>query len=250
MSKILIFIPTYNESGNSTRLVQEFQRLALDADILFLDDNSTDGTGEEQDRLARENPRIKVIHRSGKLGIGSAHKVGINYAYDNGYDRLVTMDADFTHPPEFVPILLKNEKSSQVVVGSRHLDKGSIDGWHPMRKIMTKSAHLMTTCVLNLPYDSTNAFRLYDLKAVPKEVFALVESDSYSFFYESLFILHFNAFTISEIPMRLPPREAGSSKMRLKDVWRSVYFLFSLKVKALLGQKSLVAGAWTKRSST
>lgn len=243
MARVLIFIPTYNESGNSTRLVQEFQRLKIDADILFLDDNSTDGTGREQDSLAKQHSRIRVIHRSGKLGIGSAHKVAIQTAYENQYDILVTMDADFTHPPEFIPVLLENKKATDVVVGSRHIEKKSIDGWHPLRKVMTKSAHFMTTYVLNLPYDSTNAFRLYNLKRIPQALFELVESDSYSFFYESLFVLHFNGTSISEIPMRLPPREAGSSKMRLKDVWRSIYFLFTLKLKAATGQKSLAAPA-------
>ncbi len=239
MDKTLIFIPTLNESGNSTKLIGEFKKLNLNADVLFLDDNSTDGTGVEQDQLAQNNPWVKVIHRKGVRGIGSAHKIAIKHAFDNGYGTLVTMDADFTHPPEYIPVLLKNEAGTDIIVGSRHLKKESIEGWHLFRRIMTKSAHFMTTFMLNLPYDSTNAFRYYNLKKVPRQIFELVESNSYSFFYESLFILHFNGISISEISMRLPPREAGSSKMRLRDVWRSISFLFTLKLKALLGQKTL-----------
>ncbi|MEO7164220.1 MAG: glycosyltransferase, partial [Bdellovibrionia bacterium] len=228
MKKPLVVIPTYNEKGNCSLLVQRFKLLNLGVDVLFMDDNSPDGTGEEQDALAKENPWVTVVHRAGKLGIGSAHQDAIRFAYDKGYDQLVTMDADFTHPPETIKILLKNEKDTTVVVGSRHLQKDGIDGWNLLRKIMTKSAHFMTTFVLGLPYDSTNAFRLYNLRSIPLHIFDLVDSTSYSFFYESLFILNLNGISISEIPMRLPPREAGNSKMRLRDVWRSIYFLFAL----------------------
>src|SRR5436305_15290576 len=98
--RILIFIPTYNERENVERIHADIRALGLDADVLFMDDNSADGTGDALDRTTAADPRTKVIHRSGKLGIGSAHVEGITYAYNSGYDTLVTMDCDFTHSPK------------------------------------------------------------------------------------------------------------------------------------------------------
>jgi len=236
---LLIFIPTYNEKGNPTHLMEEFVRLGIQADVLFMDDSSPDGTGEEMDQLSHKYSQITVIHRSGKLGIGTAHKEALAYAYEKGYEKLLTMDADFTHPPEFIPKILSNPHGTDFIVGSRHIEKKSIEGWSLFRRIMTRSAHFMTTYILGLPFDSTNAFRLYNLKAIPKSIFQLVESRSYSFFFESLFILHHNGISISEIPMRLPPREAGNSKMQLKDAIKSITYLFELKWKAIKGQKTL-----------
>ena len=103
MSKdLLIFIPTYNEHENVGRIIEQIEALHLDADLLFMDDNSPDGTGQLLDQLATTRPRLTVLHRSGKLGIGSAHAEGINWAYAQGYRRLVTMDCDFTHSPEYI----------------------------------------------------------------------------------------------------------------------------------------------------
>jgi dolichol-phosphate mannosyltransferase len=242
-SDVLIFIPTFNELGNPTLLVEKINELHLGFDILFLDDASPDGTGDEIDRLVAKHSHVGCIHRSGKLGIGTGHQIGINYAYDEGYSRLVTMDADFTHPPQYIPELFKNLGDFDLVVGSRHMMKDSLKGWHPFRVVMSKSAHFMTTQVLDLKFDSTNSFRLYRLDRIPQALFRLVESPSYSFFYESLFVIHFNKFKITEISMHLPPREAGSSKMALRDVLRSISYMWTLKVQSLKGQKTLVKGS-------
>src|SRR5271157_2020858 len=106
--KALVFIPTYNEKENVEKMYREIVNLGLELDILFLDDNSPDGTGEILDRLAREIPNVSVIHRSDKLGIGSAHQVGIKWAYKNNYSLLITMDCDFTHPPDYIPVIIDN----------------------------------------------------------------------------------------------------------------------------------------------
>ena len=106
--KLLVFIPTYNEKENVEKILHEIVDLGLDLDVLFLDDNSPDGTGEILDELAKKNNRVHVIHRQGKLGIGSAHQDAIRWAYRHKYTHLLTMDCDFTHPPAYIPVIINN----------------------------------------------------------------------------------------------------------------------------------------------
>ncbi|MGZ4966497.1 MAG: glycosyltransferase, partial [Chthoniobacterales bacterium] len=127
--RILIFIPTYNESENVERMHAEIRRLEIDADLLFMDDNSEDGTGAKLDRIAAADPRTSVIHRAGKLGIGSAHVDGITHAYQTGYDRLVTMDCDFTHSPADIPRMLAASREADIAIGSRYMQANSLPGW-------------------------------------------------------------------------------------------------------------------------
>ncbi len=222
MAKTLIFIPTYNERENAEKICAELLALPLDADLLFLDDNSPDGTGTRLDELAAKEPRLKVIHRAGKLGVGSAHLEGIRYAYERGYETLVTMDCDFTHPPKFIPDFIAAAKDSDVVVGSRYMRPDSLDDWNLYRWMMTRLGHILTRTFLGMTYDATGAFRLYRLDRVPRRLFALVQSAGYSFFFESLYILHRNGMRIVEIPITLPFRTFGTSKMRTPEVVNSV----------------------------
>ena len=129
-SNLLIFVPTYNEADNVERLCRELIGLRFGADILFCDDNSTDGTGQILERLVREFPQVKVLHRPGKLGIGSAHREALHYAYREGYGMLITMDCDFTHQPSDVKRLLELAHSSgrPVVIGSRYKEENSLPG--------------------------------------------------------------------------------------------------------------------------
>jgi len=229
--KTLIFTPTYNERENIMPMFLAIKGLGLKADILFLDDNSPDGTGEVMEQIKSQNPGVFVIHRTGKLGIGSAHKEGIRWAYEKGYDRLLTMDADFTHSPEYIPAILNLLKDNDVSIGSRYLMKDSLKNWNLLRKTLTWTAHVLTTHLLKLRYDSTGAFRGYNLKTLPHAVFLKVESNSYSFFFESLHLLNFNGFKIVEFPVSLPTRAAGSSKMTVVDALKSVYFLLNMCFK-------------------
>jgi dolichol-phosphate mannosyltransferase len=229
--KTLVFIPTYNEKENVLPLYELLKKQGLAFDVVFLDDNSPDGTGRMLDDLASKNVDVKVIHRTGKQGIGSAHQAGIAYAYDHGYDVLVTMDSDFTHSPSDIPRLLERLKDHDVVVGSRYLKENSLEGWNLFRKFMTLTAHILTTVLLDLKYDATGAFRVFNLRAVPREIFGLVQSKSYSFFFESLHILNFNKFSIAEVPISLPPRTYGHSKMQTSDALKSLQFLFDTFIR-------------------
>jgi dolichol-phosphate mannosyltransferase len=229
--RTLVFIPTYNECDNIEPMCEQILALGLDADLVFMDDNSTDGTGEIADRLAARHPRVRIIHRSGKLGIGSAHAEGIAYAYAQGYDRLVTLDCDFTHSPALIPEFLARSASADAVVGSRYLASESLPGWSLLRKSLTTVGHILTKSMLDLSEDATGAFRVYNLNTLPRELFDLVQSKGYAFFFESLFVLQRNGFSIAEIPISLPARTYGHSKMTMREVQRSVTTLLTLFVQ-------------------
>jgi dolichol-phosphate mannosyltransferase len=234
VNKILVFIPTYEEVENVGPMCEQIMALPLPLDLHFTDDNSPDGTGRELDRLAALHPRMTVSHRSGKLGIGSAHQEGIAYAYRNGYDILVTMDCDFTHDPQRIADLLASRDGYQIVLGSRYLQAQSLPGWTRSRTLMTKLGHFLTRHLLRIKYDATNAFRLYDLKSVPPGLFKAVRSKGYSFFFESLFVLDANRMKIREIPIILPNRATGHSKLSLREAFRSGKFLLQLSLERLI----------------
>jgi dolichol-phosphate mannosyltransferase len=230
-SRFLIFIPTYDERENVESMCEQVLALRLDADLLFMDDNSPDGTGEVLDRLALRHERVAVVHRPGKLGIGGAHQDGLRYAYDRGYDALVTLDCDFTHLPKDIPRLLAvYERGADVAVGSRFLESDGLPGWSVIRRALTKLGHLLTSRLLGISGDATGAFRVYNLKTVPRHLFDLVEAHGYAFFFESLFVAHANGLRIEEVPIVLPARTYGHSKMSLIEVQRSVRQLVALYV--------------------
>ncbi len=235
-NKILIFVPTYNESDNIKKMIPALRELGLSADLLFLDDNSPDGTGQILDQFAKNDPGMYVIHRSGKNGIGSAHKDGINYAYDHGYETLVTLDCDFTHDPKAIPQLLAQLDLGHhdIVVGSRFMQEKSLVDWNPYRKLMTALGHFLTANCLAMPYDATGAFRAYNIKNIQRDFLRKVGSNSYSFFFESLFILNINKLRIKEVPVVLSARTLGQSKMQFKDISNSVGFLGRLMMLRLL----------------
>jgi len=240
-SNVLVFIPTYNELENVERLFREITALGLGLDILFMDDNSPDGTGQILDDLARQNRHLIVLHRSGKLGIGSAHRDGIRWAYAQGYDILITMDCDFTHTPDSIAALLKEKDKADIIVGSRYMLKDSLEEWNLFRLSLTKLGHILTLVFLQLPYDATGALRLYRLRKIPPVLFERVSSQGYSFLYESLFILNYNKLKIYEIPIKLPARTYGHSKMRVSDAWHSFCLLLVLFYHRLFNHKRFEA---------
>lgn len=226
--KTLIFIPTYNERENVEKICPQILALGLDADLVFLDDNSPDGTGMLLDEMASTNRRIHVIHRSGKLGIGSAHVEGIRWAYERGYQRLLTLDCDFSHSPSDIPRFLETADRFDVTVGSRYMNSESLREWNLFRKSLTNLGHFLTRRLLKIEFDATGAFRVYNLDRIPEALFSLVRSSGYSFFFESLFVLQRNGFSIGEIPINLPARTYGHSKMSFVEAARSGRRVFSL----------------------
>ena len=229
----LIFVPTYNERDNVASMLEQLQKLNLGADILFLDDNSPDGTGNILDELAAKTPEMSVIHRPGKQGIGSAHQVGIGYAYDQGYKTLITLDCDFTHSPDDTHRLLAAAETATIAIGSRWMEKDSLPEWNLMRRSLTTFGHMLTRQFLRMPYDATGAFRVYHIDRIPRELWKLVEPIGYAFFFESLFILHFNGISIAEVPIVLPARMYGTSKMRWRDAAHSGFRVMRLGMRRL-----------------
>jgi dolichol-phosphate mannosyltransferase len=238
--KALIFIPTYNEAENVGRIFLQIRQLNLTTHILFLDDNSPDGTGKIIDDIIAAHEDVSVIHRKEKSGVGSAHKEGLRWAYENDYEILVTMDCDFTHSPEYILDFIRNSYAADIVVGSRYLKKDSLATWNLFRKSLTHFGHFLTVNMLKMPYDASGAFRLYNLKNIDKNIFFLIRSSGYSFFFESLFILNLNKKRIFEIPIELPSRTYGTSKMTWTDAWASLRFLMNLYVRKQLDRKSLI----------
>jgi dolichol-phosphate mannosyltransferase len=225
---LAIMVPTYNERENAPRLIEEIDALGLDADLVFVDDNSPDGTGRILEELKGRFPRLTVLHRPAKQGVGGAHAFGIRWAYAQGYKRLLTLDCDFTHPPARLPELLRASEGFDVVTGSRYLRKDSLAEWNLYRKILTHAGHWMTLLLLKMPYDATGALRFYRLENIPVHTWDLVSSVGYSFFFESLYVLHVNGFKINQIPVALPARTYGHSKMDFREIFSSVRLLCSI----------------------
>ena len=234
--KILVFIPTYNECQNVERIYKEIEDLDIDCHVLFIDDNSPDGTGVILDKMAKINKNLVIQHRSGKEGIGSAHLCGISYAYEHGYDLLITMDADFTHNPVDIPKLLTAIKVHDVVVGSRFVEKNSLPGWSFSRLMLTHFGHFLTRYLLGIQQDASGAFRVYNLQNIPQDIFKKINSKSYSFFFESLLLLKMNGCLLNQIPITLFARTYGHSKLNFKEALQSGIFLIKLSARKLINQ--------------
>jgi dolichol-phosphate mannosyltransferase len=215
--KILIFIPTLNEAGTISELLMLINKLHPTLDILVVDDNSNDGTLHELQQLKSRELPIKIVVRASKMGIGSAHLFAINYAFDNNYNLIITMDGDGAHDPKSIKNLLSFAQNNDLVIGSRYLQKNSLIEWNVFRKSLTHMIHLVTWKFLGLNYDNSSAFRCYNLIRLTKQSFAKINSSGYDFFFESIFVLTKNQrIKIAQIPIYLPARTYGNSKLNIK----------------------------------
>ena len=150
------------------------------------------------------------------------------------------MDCDLTHSPDYIVEFYTQGKNNSVVIGSHYLEKDSLKTWNIYRRMLTKLGHFLTKNMLSMPFDASGAFKLYKLDLINKGVFSLIQSKSYSFFFESLLILHLNNIGIKEIPIKLPKRTYGNSKMNLSDAMTSFYFLFKMFKKKLFCRKTMI----------
>jgi dolichol-phosphate mannosyltransferase len=241
--KILLIIPAYNEVENIAKIVAQVEEQSLGLDLLFVEDNSPDGTGAEIERLRQSRSWIHVLHRPGKLGIGSAHRDGLFWAYDQDYDYAVTMDCDLTHSADKIAEFLSFADFYDVVVGTRFADPDSLPGWNPWRRFLTHAGHAATRLLLGMPYDATGGFRTYRLRAIPQPIWHLVRSQGYSFLFESLYVLFFNGARVKEVPITLPARTYGVSKMRWRDIRQSLLLLAELGKRRLLEPQEITFDA-------
>lgn len=238
MRNILVIVPTLNEKNNIIILLKKLKLTKILHDILFIDDNSKDGSQEVIKKIAKKNRNINYIFRPKKLGIGSAHKEGFVWSYKKKYKIIVTMDADGTHDPKYMKFMIQKLQSSNydVVTTSRFLKKNSLKKWPFSRIILTTLRHIAISFLLFMPYDASGAFRCINCRKVKLKDLILTKQDSYSYFWESLFILYKKKYKISQIPIQLPYRKLGSSKMQIKDIIFSLYYLMIVFVKKIFGQ--------------
>jgi len=230
-SKILLVIPTLNEFGNIQKIYKKIQSTNKKINVLFIDDNSTDGSKEIIVNLKKKNKRINYIFRKKKLGIGSAHKVGIKIAKKKNYRYVCTMDCDGTHDPRHINKMFDKIKNSDLVISNRFLKKNSLEGWDIKRIIITKLRYYLVWVLLGTKLDGSGGFRLYDLKKVKLRDILESADNNYNFFWQSAFLLEYKKYKISEIPINLPNRVIGSSKMKLKDLISGVINLIKFFIK-------------------
>lgn len=232
--KILIFIPVYNEEKNIKKIIFSiFKNFNNRINILFIDDNSQDKTQQQIRILKKKYKNIFLHTRPKKLGIGSAHKKAFLIAKKKKYKYLVTMDCDGTHNPYYINKLLESQKkkNSEIVTTNRFLVKGSLNSWSTWRKILTWIRHLLIKVVLKINYDSSGAFRLYNLNLIKTKDFLSAKHNGYSFFWESIFILFKKKYLIHEIPIELPFRSIGSSKMKISDIINAFIYVIIISMK-------------------
>jgi dolichol-phosphate mannosyltransferase len=227
----LIFAPTYNEQGTIGTLIDALLALPVRSDLLFVDDNSTDGTTEYLRSVAAAEPRIHVIVRPGKLGVGSAHKLGWLYARMHDYSRIVTLDADLSHDPQDVPRLLAAlDAGADVAVGSRFCPGGRTD-YHGWRRFLSLTANCLARLVLRLPVaEHTTSLRAVRLDRVAPGLIESVNANGYSFFMTCITRLARAGLIIKEVPIHFHDRLRGSSKMPRAAVVKAILSLLRLAV--------------------
>ena len=211
----LVIIPTYNEKENLPRLVPAILGIEPDLDVLVVDDNSPDGTGEIAEALADEaEGRVHVLHRPGKLGLGTAYVAGFTYALAHGYDRIVEMDADFSHRPEDLPSLLEAASNADVVIGSRNIPGGRTVGWSWVRNFISKGGSLYARLLLGLSIrDCTGGFKCLSRAALQRLDLANLLSNGYAFQVEVNYACAQAGLRFAEVPIVFNDRTAGRSKM-------------------------------------
>jgi len=236
VSKTLIIVPVYNEEGNIKPLIKNiFKYLKKNKSILFIDDNSKDKTRIEIQECQKKYKNIFLKVRKYKLGIGSAHKFALKWAYRKKYEIIITMDCDGTHHPKYISQMIKvlTKKKFDIVSTNRFLKKDSLRGWSKWRKVLTTLRFKVINKLLNIQFDSSGAFRCYDAKKVKIEDLLEAKNNSYSFFWESTFLLNKKNYKIFEIPIKLPARLTGSSKMKLKDIFLALVYLLIFYLRKL-----------------
>lgn len=229
--KTLIIIPTYNEIENIKKLVTEvFTQVDAQTDILIIDDNSPDGTGDLADVLAEANARIKVIHRAKKLGLGTAYVTGFKYALEKGYEVIIEMDSDFSHDPKYLPIFQQEIEKHDAVVGSRYIPGGGVVNWGLGRRVLSKGGSMYARMVLGIPFrDLTGGFNCWRRQVLESIGPDHLKSDGYAFQIEIKYKAHRLGFKIKEVPIVFEDRYLGHSKMNKKIVLEAMLRVLLMK---------------------
>ncbi len=229
--RVAVIVPTYNERENIESLVTQLLALPTGIHVIVVDDNSPDGTGEIADHLAAEHPgRVSVIHRDGKLGLGTAYIAGFRQALAGGMDLICTMDADFSHHPRYIPAMVaKIEEGYDLVIGSRYVRGGGAQGCTLMRILLSWGANAFARSMLGLhAHDTTAGFRCYRREVLAGMDLEAIKASGYSFLIEMLYRVQRQGWRVGEVPIIFENRRLGKSKISRNEVFRALGTVFRL----------------------
>jgi dolichol-phosphate mannosyltransferase len=233
----LVIVPTYNERDNIVTLLDRLLALPFGLDVLVVDDNSPDGTGDLVEARKAQEPRVHLLRRPGKMGLGSAYVAGFRYALSHGAQFVFEMDADFSHDPDSIGDFLKAAENADVVLGSRYLHGVTVVHWPLKRLILSYAANVYTRLITGLPVrDATGGFKCFRRRALEAVDLDHVRSDGYSFQIEMSYKCWRKGFRIVEIPITFVDRRAGVSKMNQKIVWEAAWMVWRLRIMDAIGQ--------------
>ena len=237
---VAVIIPTYNEKENVEPLARAILDLGRVDHVIVVDDNSPDGTGELADRLAARDARIVVVHRPAKEGLGRAYVAGYKRAIELGSSVIMTMDADFSHPPRYIPAMLDLlEGGYDIVIGSRYVPGGGTHNWGIQRQFLSAGANNFARLVLGLhAHDCTAGFRAYRRVVIETVPLETILSNGYSFLVEMLYRCQRLGFRVGEVPIIFEDRERGQSKINQNEIIKAVLTVFRLALDRLSAKLS------------
>lgn len=233
--KVLVIMPTFNESGNIAKSVELLFRFNPNVDLLIVDDSSPDGTGEIADRLAAKNKNIKVLHRKGKEGLGAAYLAGFDWAISRGYDFLVEMDADGSHRAEDLPALIEKCQTNDLVIGSRYVRGGKTVNWPFYRKWLSRGGNIYARVMLGARLnDMTAGFRIFRTSFLRELNLKGINAKGYSFQIEMAYRTIQAGGRVAEVPITFIEREIGSSKMSGNIVSEALLLITKFGIRRFL----------------
>jgi dolichol-phosphate mannosyltransferase len=235
--RLLVVIPTYNERVNLPLVVPAILQQDPRVEVLVVDDNSPDGTGQLADELAASTPRIHVLHRPAKAGLGKAYLAGFRWALERGYDLIFEMDADFSHDPKFLGDFIRAASNADVVIGSRYRTGVNVINWPISRLLLSIGANQYARCITGLPLaDSTGGFKCFRREVLEAIDFDKVRSNGYAFQIEMSFRAWKKGFRLAEIPIVFTDRVEGQSKMNKRIVREAIWMVWWLRLRSMVGR--------------
>jgi dolichol-phosphate mannosyltransferase len=235
--KILVVIPTYNESENIQRLVPLVLEQTGGVEVLIVDDGSPDGTGAIVRSMAEADPRVHLLERNGKMGLGTAYVAGFKYALAGNYDFVFEMDADFSHNPRDIPVFLEKAREVDLVVGSRYTNGVRVLNWPMQRLLLSWTANVWTRFMTGLPLnDATGGFKCYRIAVLRGIDLDSIRSNGYAFQIEMSYKAWRKGFRLGEIPIIFLDRNAGTSKMSKHIVYEAFFMLWKLRFRSMLNR--------------
>jgi len=227
-TRVLVVLPTYNEAENVLTLTKEVLAQWPGIDVLVVDDNSPDGTGDLVERAGEAESRLGLLRRPSKLGLGTAHLAGFRHGIEHGYDLILTMDCDHSHNPRYIPAMLTKMADYDVVIGSRYVPGGGIDNWPIHRRALSAFANFYARTLLRISVrDCTAGFRCYRREVLEKVDPFQVRASGYSFLEEMAWRVDRFGYRIGEIPIVFEQRMAGASKIDSSEIYRAAWHVLS-----------------------